>query len=977
MNYKLLISFFFLGFVSVFAQTKVSGHVYDSQNEPIPYANVIFKGSSEGTITNENGKFYLESDETWEAITISFVSYESQEIDLPQKVNYDLKVILKDETAQLDAVVIYTGKQSKKNNPAIDILKKIWERKRVNGLKRFKQYEYDKYEKVEFDLNTIDSALIKSRLFKGMEFVFEEVDTSRITGKTYLPMFINEAVSKVYGDNIINKEKEDLLGNKNSGFSENQTIIDFVNDLYSDFSVYDNYLKFFDKSFVSPLSKTGVSTYNYVLADSSFIDNKWCYNIIYYPRRKNELTFKGDFWVNDSTYAIKEINLQASKSANINWVKEIYIEQEFDVLNDSVFLVKRDYMLSDFAFNKKEKSRGIYGKRTTLYDNYVFDKKREEDFYEKEVYNYDKDVYNRDETFWEENRLEQLNKDEIGVYKMLDTLKTVKKFKRLYNLGSILSSGYIEFDQLNLDYGPIFSTFGYNEVEKLRLRAGGRTYFGRNDLWRLEGFLAYGFGDDKFKYGISGKWLLDKKSRFIIAGGNRRDVEQIGASLTTSTDVLGRNLASSSVVGTSANDKLTSINLSSFSMSVEPWRNLVMRLGGDYRTLESASRTFSLDYIDPESPTGISSSIKQFETAFSLNYFPGRKMTGFGVERRTANDGFAQLFAKLSVGDKSLFNSDFDYTKLQFSYLQPWQLGGFGRLWTTVEVGKTFGEVPLGLLSVVPGNQSYFSIYNTFSQLDFYEFVTDTYASVHMQHNFNGRFFSRIPFLRKLNLREIIHLRGVWGDISAENIALSAPANIPLIAPTDKIYYEYGFGVGNIFKVLRVDFNFRGNYLDNPDAKGSRNKYEYDFVLNKIRFDRMLFSSMMYPGDYGFIPETLALDGDPLDVLVLMTEPTYPMVVMEVKPIGVFHMADEKGPDEKIICVPVHDPIWGKRNDIADLNPHRLKEIEHFFQVYKDLEKKKVDVGGWGDANEAYEIVDKCVERYENSEHKKNRTFTI
>jgi len=159
--------------------------------------------------------------------------------------------------------------------------------------------------------------------------------------------------------------------------------------------------------------------------------------------------------------------------------------------------------------------------------------------------------------------------------------------------------------------------------------------------------------------------------------------------------------------------------------------------------------------------------------------------------------------------------------------------------------------------------------------------------------------------------------------------------------------------------------------------KGSRNKYEYDFVLNKIRFDRMLFSSMMYPGDYGFIPETLALDGDPLDVLVLMTEPTYPMVVMEVKPIGVFHMADEKGPDEKIICVPVHDPIWGKRNDIADLNPHRLKEIEHFFQVYKDLEKKKVDVGGWGDANEAYEIVDKCVERYENSEHKKNRTFTI
>ncbi len=159
--------------------------------------------------------------------------------------------------------------------------------------------------------------------------------------------------------------------------------------------------------------------------------------------------------------------------------------------------------------------------------------------------------------------------------------------------------------------------------------------------------------------------------------------------------------------------------------------------------------------------------------------------------------------------------------------------------------------------------------------------------------------------------------------------------------------------------------------------KGSRNKYEYDFELKKIRFDRMLFSSMMYPADYGFIPETLALDGDPLDVLVLGTKPTFPMCVMEVKPIGVFHMADEKGPDEKVVCVPVSDPIWNRLNDLDEINLHLKKEITHFFQVYKDLEKKKVDVGGWGDATEAREIVQKCVERYNESEHKKLNSFTI
>ncbi len=159
--------------------------------------------------------------------------------------------------------------------------------------------------------------------------------------------------------------------------------------------------------------------------------------------------------------------------------------------------------------------------------------------------------------------------------------------------------------------------------------------------------------------------------------------------------------------------------------------------------------------------------------------------------------------------------------------------------------------------------------------------------------------------------------------------------------------------------------------------RGSRNKYEYDFQLKRIRFDRLLFSSMMYPADYGFIPKTLALDGDPLDVLVLVNEPTFPGCVMEVKPIGVFHMADDKGPDEKIICVPISDPIWNSLNDLSDINPHLLKEIEHFFQVYKDLENKVVDVEGWGDLSEALRIIDECTERYNQIENKTDDLFNI
>ena len=819
---RFLLFVFVLFGMALNAQTKVSGTVVDEAGEAVAYANVLFKNTTEGTITDEDGRFYLESDENYTLLSVSFIGYATEEVVLKQRVTYNLQVTLR-EGEQLDEVVVYVGKQSKKDNPAIDILKKIWANKRINGLKKFRQYQYDKYEKIEFDLNTIDSALMKSRMFKGLEFIFADLDTSRITGKTYLPLFLNETFSQVYGDNGLNLEKEEVRGSKNSGFSNNQAIIGFVDDLYSDYDIYDNYIKLVDKSFTSPLSRTGINTYNYVLADSAYIDNKWCYHIIYYPRRKNELTFKGDFWVNDSTYAVKKIDLEVTKSANINWVKEIYIQQEFEVVNDSVFLLKRDYLMSDFSFNKKEKSKGVYGKRTTIYDNYEFDNPRQEEFYKKVSDPYNPIIFERDSVFWRNNRLESLNKDEQGIYKLLDTLKTVPKFKTYYNLVSILGSGYVEIDKWNLDIGDIYSTFGFNDAEGIRLRGGARTYFGQNDPWRLEGYLAYGFDDKKFKHGFSAKWLLDRKSRLIISGGNRRDIEQLGISLTATNDVLGRSVASSAVFTVGNNNRLTNINLSTIALEVEPLTNFRVRFGGSFRTLSSAlPEDFSLDYVDPGSPTGISSEIRQFDLITTLIYTPGKRTIGYGVERRDVNDNYSTLLLNYTKGVQGFLQSDFNYEKIQFSYTQPWQLGGFGRLLSTVEVGKTFGEVPLGLLNVIPGNQTLFSIYNTFPNLDFYEFVTDTYISANFEHNFNGRLFSRIPLLRKLNLREIVGLRGVWGELSDENIALSAPTNIPLIAPNEEIYWEYSLGVGNIFKIFRIDFNFRGNYLDAPDARAFR-----------------------------------------------------------------------------------------------------------------------------------------------------------
>lgn len=825
MNYKIITIFLvFVASISL-AQTKVSGLVVDTENQPVPYANVVFKGTTEGVVTNEDGRFYIESKSKHKFIVVSFSGFETKEVMLPKEVNYDFKIIISDGE-KLKEVVIFTGKTSKKNNPAIDILRKIWERNRKNGLRQFNQYQMEKYEKVEFDMNTIDSAFMKGKVFKGMEFIFKQVDTSSVTGKTYLPIFINEALSNVYGDNIKRKVKEVLLANKNSGFNTNQQIITLIKDLYNEYDIYNNYLKFYDKSFTSPISKTGIDVYNYVLRDSSFIDKKWCYNIVFYPRRKNELTFKGDFWVNDSTFAIKSISMAVTKSANINWIKDIYIEQEFDVVNDSVFLLTRDYLMTDFALNKKESSKGLYGKRTTLYRNHQFNIIKKDPFFKEDLVDNDEKVFLKSDEFWDKNRFEKLNKDEKGVYKMLDTLQTNKKFRQLYDLVTILGSGY--FHKGNIDIGPVFSTVGFNNVEGFRLRIGGRTYFGPYDSWRVEAYTAYGFKDNKFKYGVSGKWLVNKKNRLTIGGGTRRDVEQIGASLTTSNDILGRNFASSSLFAAGNNGKLTNINFTSLAIEIEPLKNITLHSGFSFRTLVSASPTFKLDYFttlpDAFGNGGIArADLKQSEINLQIEYTPGRKTIGHAVERSIVSSPYPRFFINFNQGLKGVLNSDFNYKKIQIYYNQPFQIGSLGLLKSIIEVGKTYGNTPLGLLSIVPGNQSYFTIENTFNLLDFYEFETDQYATFQLEHNFGGRIFARIPYLRKLNWRETIGIKGIYGTISDKNRALNA-SGLVYNAPENG-YWEYNAGIANIFKVFKLEFSWRGTYItpqtNNFGIKGS------------------------------------------------------------------------------------------------------------------------------------------------------------
>lgn len=814
-------------------QIKISGTVIDaSNNKPIPYADITLPNANVFTSSNSDGSFYLESQENDSIIEVSANGYEFFETYLTSKVNYNFLIKLnKDQVLREDTEVelqgaIITKKRKvykrKKENPAYAILNEIWKRKKKNGLKSVPHYQYEEYEKLQFDINNIDSTLTNRKIFDKLEFIFERIDTSEVTGKAYLPAFINESIYKVYGQNQPTKrERKDLIANKSSGFSDNEIVSQTLKNLYKEFDIYENRINFFDKNFVSPIARDGFSVYEYELNDTVNIDGIDCYRIKYYPKRKGEFTFLGDFYVSTNSFAIKEISMQSTKNIDVNFVRDIFVNLQFDVKDDSIFYPTREYILLDLSLiNKKSSAKGLFAHRTISYKNFDFTQPQTVDsFSQRKKYLNTEEVYNKSDDFWDKARHERLSKTEGGIYEMLDSLQQVPKFKRIVKGIEIIGSGYWNVGK-SIDIGDLYSTFGYNKVEGLRLRAGARTYFSQNDMWRVAGYLAYGFRDHQFKYGAEARYMFNPYNRFQIGIGTKRDIEQLGVQLTSSDGIMTRSFASSSIISQGENNKLSHINKTNVYTSIEPWKNFIIRLDGNYQTIRSADPAlFNIGFLK----NGVREE-QLTDTNLSLSFIarPGAKYSQHGIDRYEHSTLAPTIMLRYTKGLAGVFDSEFEYDKLQFIFSKPFLIGSLGKSLITFEAGKTFQGLPLSLLSIIPGNESYGQVPGTFTQLDYYEFVTDSYSTFILDHHFNGWIFNRIPLIKKLKLREVGFVRTAWGNISKESLEIN-DSEIDYLAPKDKIYVEYGFGIENIglgnFRPFRVDFNWRGNYLDNPNAR--------------------------------------------------------------------------------------------------------------------------------------------------------------
>jgi hypothetical protein len=792
----------FFGYSQV---TKIMGKVTDSlTKEAIPFVNLVLKGTAIGTTTNFEGEFTLETKVKSDTLVFSCIGYKVKKIPIIknhfQKINIQLEPTV---TKLTEVVVRYSG------NPADKILKKIIEKKDNNNSFDYDYIEYEVYNKIQFDVNNIDEKFKKSRAFKKFNFIFNYVDTSTVNGKVYLPVFLSETISKVYSRKSPNAKKEYIRGIKLSGI-ENESISQFMNDLYLNINVYNNYIPLFDKNFVSPIASFGGAFYHYYLVDSTFIDSKWCYNIAFKPRRTQDLTFSGNFWVADTSWAIKIIKMDVAKEANLNFINGIAVEQSFNTTDSNKWVITNDKVVVDFnAFDNAKSTTGFYGRKSTSYQSHIINKPNLDKVYDNPLDVITEDsAFLKSEVFWQASRHDSLSRDEKTIYYMIDTLKSLPIIKTYIDIAKTLILGYKIYK--NIEIGPYMSFLSFNQTEGTRIRIGGRTSNDFSTKILLNAHVAYGIKDTKLKYGASYIYLFSKTPRIGIGGGIMHDLEQLGQS----DNAFREDFLLASVFRRSDANKLTMVDQYDSFYEQEWLTGFSTRLTFMFRDLYPLDNSKFLLYENQEQREV--KNLTTSEIQLKLRYAHKERYLVNVFERTNLGTLYPVFTLQYSYGVPSLFGSNFEYHKLNVSIDHWFKIGTFGWSEYLLYGGKVFSKLPYPLLKLHEGNETWFFDPMAFNTMKYYEFVSDQYLSLSYSHHFDGLFFNKIPLFRKLKWREVGYFKGLIGSLETRNKNYS---KFPLgLSELSSPYYEAGFGIENIFKFIRIDAVWRLSHLNKSSS---------------------------------------------------------------------------------------------------------------------------------------------------------------
>jgi len=824
MKQGVLVGIFFILSSVLFAQkTIVYGKVIDAvSKQTVPAAPVYFLGTKSGTVTDMDGNFRIETYYSSDTLRCSAMGYAEKSVRIKQgtstQVNFELV------ESNTTAVVVVRPKDEP--NPAIALMKKVIDNKKINNREKLDAYEYEAYNKVEFDINNIKAAIGDKKLLKPFEFMLEGIDTTQ--EKPYLPVFMTESLSDYYFRRNPKISKEIVKATRVSGV-ENQSINQFLGDMYQNVNVYDNELIVFSKSFTSPVAAYALGFYDYGLVDSAFIDKKWCYKLEFFPRRKQELLFHGEMWIHDTTYAIVRIDATISEDANINWIKQFSVHQEYDQVEPEVWMLVKDQLFVEF--NLSERKVGVYGRKHSSYDHFVINKPKEDKFYQgySDII-VDPNSSLHDDTYWLEHRHEALSKKEERIYNMADTLKTLPQFKTVADVINLFVQGYKVIG--NFELGPYYTFYSFNPIEGNRLRLGGRTSNEFSKKLMLEGYVAYGFRDERFKYGGGALYIFNKNPRMAIGLNAKRDMEQLGlgAGAFRQDNIL------SSVFRRNPANKLTDVTDFTTYFEKEWLYGLSNKLIFKHRELRPAGNKYTYTRFLPLTNTfAPEDALITSEVTLYTRFAFKEKFVYGEFERISLGTNYPQIELAYTVAIPKLLSAEYRYQRAQIQVIDKVRFGPFGYCNFTLQAGKIYGNLPYPMLQMHQGNETFFYDEASYNTMNYFEFVSDRWASLWASYHAEGLFFNKIPLMRKLNWREVASAKFLVGGYDLRNDEkLSRDFNGDGIADIYLLkqpYLEAALGVENIFKVLRIDALWRLSYLDHPDIVkfGFRAKLQFEF----------------------------------------------------------------------------------------------------------------------------------------------------
>ena len=836
-RYKKHILLFLLVFSAASSFAQLKGVITDSiTHEPLMYISVYYEGKGVGGVSNANGEYQIETRKGWNEVTFSSVGYRTKVIKITpgQKV---LNVQMAPDDVMLTEVVVKPKKEkySKKNNPAVDFMRKVIEHKKAQRLDENEYYQYDQYEKMKMSLNDITPEKMEKGIYKKYSFLLDQIEVSEATNSLILPISIQETASQTVFRKDPESKKTIIKGMNSNGinefFSTGDMLGTVLQDVFTNVNIYDDEIRLLQRRFTSPIAKEGINFYKYYLMDTLTVDKDTCVHLTFVPQNSQDFGFTGHLYVlKDSTYAVKKCIMNLPKKTGVNFVNQLNIVQQYEQLPNGNWVLMDDDMLVDLALVKS--TGGIQVQRVTKYSNYKFDPIEPRMFRLKGSVIKEADMLSKSDEYWAEVRQVPLSKTESTMDVFMNRIEQIPGFKYIIFGAKAVIENFVETTgpkkPSKFDFGPINTTISNNYVDGLRLRLSGMTTAHLNPHWFVNGYGAYGFKDHRWKYSGTLTYSFNKRDyvvwefpkHFISATYSYDVMSPMDKFLFTDKDNIFLSMKTTTV------DQMSYMRDATINYELETLTGFGVKAMLRHRNDEPTGK---LEYLRNDAAQTRVHDITTSEASVTLRYAPGESFVN-SKQRRVPVSLDAPIFTLThAMGFKGVLGGEYNFNRTEASiWKRFWLPASWGKIDCSVKAGAEWNVVPFPLLILPEANLSYITQRETFSLINNMEFLNDRYASMSLSYDMNGKLFNRIPLIKNLKWREMFRIRALWGTLTDKNNPFKSSNPDLFRFPTrdgkftsfvmdPKVpYIEGSIGIYNIFKLLHVEYVHRFTYRDNP-----------------------------------------------------------------------------------------------------------------------------------------------------------------